>query len=275
MVKRILADLSDTRRGRSIVRHATEMACRHQAEVTASVAWAEELAQPAGTLSAIAAAGWARELHRQRVIDSQGALAAAVEELRTCCSSQGIPFRIVEREYDAFQSTVFEFQFYDLFVCGTNPCFDDASLESGSEELIQLVEQGVRPVLAVCNEYRPVQRVLVALSEAADSARTLKQFLQLGVCQEAEFEIVAFNGGERKQKLLAESSRYCRRYGLEPKLQVIDGPMSEEVLPYAVDTDADLIVLGNSDHSRLARWFFGGTITEIIRESDRSLFISQ
>ena len=277
MIKRILVDLSDTRRGQAIVRHATELACSHQAEITASLERAEDRPQPVGRLQGIAAAGWARELHRQSVIDAQETIVAVVDELRTCCTSKGIPFRIVERGSESFRSTVDEFQFYDLFICGTNLSFEDTSLESGSEELIQLVEEGVRPILAVCDEYRPVKRVLVALSEHGDSARTLKQFLQLRLCPQAEMEIVAFNGhgGDRPHKLLSESARYCRRYGVEPQQQVLEGPMSVEVLPHAVDADADMIVLGNSDHSRLARWFFGGAVMEIIRESDRSLFLSQ
>lgn len=275
MIKRILVDVSDSRRGQSIARYATEVACRQQAEVTVVRETAAEFDGPEGRLQTFAAAGWARQLRRQSVIDSQEAAIAAVEELRTDCTAKGVPFQIVEREPDAFRSIVEWFQFFDLFVCGTNVRLDGNNLETGSEELIQLVEQGVRPILAVSDQYRSFNRVLAALSGDADSAQTLKSFVQSGLCPTAELEIVTFARDEQAQRILTESLRYCRRHGMEPMQRVLDGPMSEELLPYAVESGADLIVLGNSDHSRLARWFFGGAVMEIIRESDRSLFLSQ
>lgn len=275
MIKRILVDLSDTGRGQSIVTHATELACAHQAEVTAVRTGDAEVPQDAGRMQAIAAAGWARQLHRQHVIDAREAISGTLEQLRSRCTAHGVPFEIVERQVDSFKSIVETFLCYDLIVCGTNPCFEDTSLESGSEELIQLVELGVRPILAVSDQFRPVDRVLVALSGDSDSAQTFKQFVQMRLYPSAEIEIVTFSEGEQGQRLLAESLRYCRRHGIEPHQQILSGPMSEELLPHAVESNADLIVLGNSDHSRLARWFFGGAVMEIIRESDRSLFMSQ
>ncbi len=275
MIKRILVDLSDTQRVTGIVQQATDLALRHQAELTAVVEESGGLSTVVGRLQGIAAAGWARELRRQSVADAREVMLAAVEELRHRCSAQGIPFQIVEREGDSMVETVEEFQFYDLFICGTNLSFEDTSLESGSEELIRLVEQGVRPILAVSDEYRPVKRVLAALSGAADSARTLKQFVRLHICAESVLEIVCFDNDDRSQRLLSEATRYCHRHGVEPNCHVLEGPMNQTLLPHAVESEADLIVLGNSDHSGLARWFFGGTVMDIIRESDRSLFLSQ
>lgn len=275
MIKRILVDLSDTRRGESIVSYATDLACAHRAEVTAIRAAEAEERPTVGRLQGIAAAGWARELHRQSVLDAQQATGAVLEQLCSRCTAQGIPFEITEREDDTFRSVVETFQSYDLLACGTNPRFEDTGLETGSEELIQLVEHGVRPILAVSDAYRPIRRVLVALSGDSDSAQTFKQFVQLGMWPDAEVEIVTFVDDESAQRILSGSLRYCRRHGIEPHQQVLRGPMSEELLPHAVESGADCIVIGNSDHSRLARWFFGGAVMEIIRESDRSLFLSQ
>ena len=275
MIKRVLVDLSDTLRVRGIVEQATDVARRHQAEVTAIVETGEDGAVSTGKRKAIAAARWAKQLRQQSVIDARETMMAAVDELRSHCSRQGIPFQIVERERDSMAETVDEFQFYDLFICGTNLSFEDTSLESGSEELIRMVEQGVRPVLAVSDEFRPVKRVLATLSGATDSARTLKQFVRLKICPDAMTEIVCFSDDERSQRLMTEATRYCRRHGVEPQCRVLQGPMNQSLLPHAVESEADLIVLGNSDHGRLARWFFGGTVMDIIRESDRSLFLSQ
>ena len=128
MIKRILVDLSDTMRVHGIVEQATDVARRHQAEVTAIVETGEESSVvSSGKRKAIAAARWARQLRQQSVLDARETMMAAVDELRTHCSDQGIPFQIVERERDSMAETVDEFQFYDLFICGTNLSFEDTT----------------------------------------------------------------------------------------------------------------------------------------------------
>ncbi len=275
MIKRILVDLSDTQRAQGIVQHATDIARRHLAEMTSVVEGDGQPEASVGSPQTISAAGWARQLRRQSLIDARDVMLAAVEELRDRCTDQGIPFQIVERESDSMTETIEMFQFYDLYICGTNLSFEDTSLESGSEELIQMVEQGVRPILAVSDEYRPVKRVLAALSGSSDAARTLKQFVRLKICPDSILEIISFKDVERHDWLLTEATRYCRRHGVEPECHVLDSPMNQALLPHAVKSEADLIIIGNSDHGRLARWFFGGTVMDIIRESDRCLFLSQ
>lgn len=275
MIKRILVDLSDAGRSEGIVRQAAELASRHQAELTVAVEPVEVEMAGSGRLQVIAAAGWAKALHRQKVVDSREQIGAALENLRRLCGMKGIPFTILERESDAFNSTIERFKFHDLFVCGSNASFDDACLESGSEELIRLVESGVRPIVAVSDEYRPVRKTLIALSEAGDSVRTLKHYLHLEAWPGAAVRIVTFDGERDPAGLLAEAVNYARRHGIEAEHQILEGPMSQELLLHAVECDADLVAIGNSDHSRLARWFFGGAVMEIIRESDRSLFLCQ
>jgi nucleotide-binding universal stress UspA family protein len=276
MIKRILVDLSDARRSEGIVRQATELASRHQAELTVEVEPVDiDAADAEGRTQVIAAAGWVRALHRQQVVECRQQIGAALEQLRRLCGVKGIPFSVVERDSDAFRSTLDRFHFHDLFICGTNARFDPACLESGSEELIRLVESGVRPIVAVPDEFRPVTKTLVALSRAGDSVRTLKQYLQLGAWPGAAVKIVTFEGEHDPDGFLAQATAYARRHGVEAEHEVLAGPMSQELLPHAIDCDAQLVALGNSDHSRLARWFFGGAVMEIIRESDRSLFLCQ
>jgi nucleotide-binding universal stress UspA family protein len=273
MLKRILVDLSDTHRTDGIVRQATDLAARHQAELTVVVEpEVSVVAQPAQS-QAIAAAGWARALHRQQIVESRAQVSEALESLHRLCGIKDVRCSVVERYGDPFQTIVELFRFHDLLVCGTDAKFDPASLEPGCEGLIRLVEDGVRPLLAVCDEYRPVRKALIAISAAVDSARALKHYLHLNAWPGAEVKIVTFRGEADPDGLLCEAVTYARLHGVEAEQEVLTGPMSQELLPHAVECDADVVVLGNTDHSRLARWFFGGAVMEIIRESDRSLFL--
>jgi len=273
MLKRILVDLSDTQRSSGIVHQAVSLAEKHQSELTVLVEPAEAEIESSTPLPGIAAAGWARVLHRQQLVESREKVGVALENLQRLCGVKNVPYSIRERTGDPFQSTIELFRFHDLFVCGTNACFDAASLEPGCEELIRLVEQGVRPLLAVPDDNRTVRKVVVAMSAAVDSSRTLKHFIHLDAWPGASMKIVAFDGEPEPQLLLSEAVAYVRQYGIEAEHEILTGRMSQELLPHAVDIGADMVVLGNSDHSRLARWFFGGAVMEIIRESDRLLFL--
>lgn len=273
MLKRILVDLSDTHRTDGIVRQATDLASRHQAELTVLVEpEVTEVAYPNQTQT-IAAAGWARALHRQQLVESRAQVRAALENLRRLCGVKDVRYAILERDGDPFQTIVDLFRFHDLFICGTDARFDETCLDPGCEELIRLVEAGVRPLLAVSDEYHPVRKALIAMSSAVDSARALKHYLHLNAWPGAEVKIVTFQGEADPDRLLADAVSYARQHGVEAEQDVLSGPMSQELLPHAVECDADVVVLGNTDHSRLARWFFGGAVKEIIRESDRSLFL--
>jgi len=200
-------------------------------------------------------------------------VSAALENLRRLCGIKDVRYTIIERDGDPFQTIVDLFRFHDLFVCGTDAHFDEACLDPGCEELIRLVEDGVRPLLAVSDEYHPVRKALIAISSAVDSARALKHFLHLNAWPGAEVKIVTFQGEADPELLLNEAVNYARQHGVAAEQEVLSGPMSQELLPHAVECAADVVVLGNTDHSRLARWFFGGAVKEIIRESDRSLFL--
>jgi nucleotide-binding universal stress UspA family protein len=273
MLKRILIDLSDTRRIDGIVRQATDLAERHQAELTVVVEPVLDEQTQIGQTQSIAAAGWARALHHQQLVDTRAQVSAALENLRRLCGVKKVPYTIIDRAIDPFQTIVDLFRFHDLFVCGTDAHFDPTCLGPGCEELIRLVEDGVRPLLAVSGEYRPVKKALIAVSSAIDSSRTLKHYVHLGAWPGAEVKIVTFQGEADPDGLLGEAVAYARQHGIEAAWEALPGTMSQELLPHAVECGADLVALGNTDHSRLARWFFGGAIQEIIRESDRSLFL--
>lgn len=273
MLKRILVDLSDTQRSGGIVHQAVSLAERHQAELTVLVEPAGSEKAPSTPQPGISAAGWARVLHRQQLVESREKVGAALDNLQRLCGVKEVPYTIQQRNGDPFQSAVELFRFHDLFVCGTNACFDQASLDPGCEELIRLVEHGVRPLLAVPDDHRTVRKVLIAMSAAVDSSRTLKHYVHLDAWPGASVSIVTFDREPEPETLLSEAVAYVRQYGVEAEHEVLTGRMSQELLPHAVDIDADVVVLGNTDHSRLARWFFGGAVMEIIRESDRLLFL--
>lgn len=73
--------------------------------------------------------------------------------------------------------------------------------------LRQLIEGGVRPLIAVSDEYRAVRRVLVAYSGSVQSADSLKQFIRLRLWPQAVLRVlVCEHPHEQAQRLLNEAA---------------------------------------------------------------------
>jgi nucleotide-binding universal stress UspA family protein len=60
--------------------------------------------------------------------------------------------------------------------------------------------------------------------------------------------------------------RLARRMGLRPRHQVVrTGPPAEEILRYADEIHANLILIGSHGHNALERMLIGGTAERVVR----------
>ena len=74
---------------------------------------------------------------------------------------------------------------------------------------------------------------------------------------------------------LARVVEYLKAHNLNPETECVNAPPRDNLLPYAAEYGADLIVLGNSAKSLLLRKILGETALHVMRSSDRMLFLAQ
>ena len=80
--------------------------------------------------------------------------------------------------------------------------------------LIRLVSAGVRPLIAVSEQFRGISRVLIAYSGSMQSAKAMKRFVQMRLWPGAELKIVTFHPSDDKAyELLQAAEDYCRAHG--------------------------------------------------------------
>lgn len=72
-------------------------------------------------------------------------------------------------------------RYHDMCVVGLHGLFEHGVVPEPRDGLERLVSQGVRPILAVAEQYRPIRRVLVASSGSLESAKTFKHFVHSGL----------------------------------------------------------------------------------------------
>jgi nucleotide-binding universal stress UspA family protein len=275
MIKRILVGLADKEHARSATEHAIELAKRNDATLTGIVVLDVHRLSSVGSVPLGAGdAAW-------HLIEHRKALAEKIAEevtihFESASKSAGITAHVHRDENDPYHSIMSLARYHDLMVFGLKSLFEHGVVEEPPNELIRLVEGGVRPIVAVADKYREIHRVLIAYSGSMESAKTMRRFVQLALWPNLSLRIVTFDKTALEAtELLEDAAAYFRAHGLDPEVAHVDGSPKRALLPYAEQFDADLIVLGNSSKNLLSRRIFGETALYAMQHSDRPLFLCQ
>jgi nucleotide-binding universal stress UspA family protein len=276
MIKRILVGLGGTPFTKVSTHCATVLARHHQAQTTGvTVVNLSKLGKvgpvPAG------AGIYAQRLREKRQSVTREGIEAAVEAFKQSCSAQQVVCRRIEYEQeDPFTAMIAEARYNDLTIFGLRSIFDYGFISDPDKAIVKLVTQGVRPILAVAEEYRPVKKALIAYSGSMESAKAIRHFLHLKPWPDVSLHIVHFKESADKEPfLLKDAADFCQAHGFAVQTDMLEGQARSDLLPYAREIDADLIVMGNSVHKTLVRQLLGDTVLETIKSADRPLFLSQ
>lgn len=276
MIKRILVGLGGTPFTTVATKIATELGNLHQAQLTGvTVVDTDKLAK-VGPVPAGGEAYAQRMRERKALITKEGTEKAVAAFKAHCSEQQVVCRRIMYEQKDPFAAMISEARYNDLTIFGLRSIFDYGFTSDPDKAIIKLMTQGVRPILAVADNYRPVKKALIAYSGSMESAKALRHFLHLNPWPGVTLEIVHFKEGrEREPFLLKDAADFCEAYGFEVKTELVEGQARSSLLPYARNTDADLIVMGNSVNKALLQRLLGDTVLGTIKSADRPLFLSQ
>ena len=276
MIKRILVGLGGTPFTKVSTQCATELARTHGAQTTGVTVVDLSKLGKVGPVPAGAAIYAQRMRERQSRVTEEG-IEAAVAAFKEHCSANQVVCRRIEYEHkDPFTAMIAEARYNDLTIFGLRSIFDYGFSSDPDKAIIKLVTQGVRPILAVAEDYRPIKKVLVAYSGSMESAKAVRHFLHLKPWPDVALHLVHFKEGRDPEPfLLKDAADFCTAHGFEVQSDMVDGRARADLLPFARDIDADLIVMGNSVNNTLVRQFLGDTVLETIKAADRPLFLSQ
>ena len=275
MMKQILVGLGSLEYARSATAKAIELAQSHDAELTGVTLLDIDRLDDLGPVP-IGAGDAAKELKESRIETAKEIIRTEQAEFASACEQAGVTYRLQSETGDPLSALVSLTRYHDLVICGLQSFFEHGVVDEPVDELAKLVQEGIRPLLAVAEKDRPINKVLVSYSGSMESAKTIKQYVHLQLWQQAKMKIVTFHddheiGAER----LSEIAQYCRAHGYEPETECVAKPPIEALLPYAYDWGADLIVLGNSSKSLLLRRILGETALHVMRNSALPLFLAQ
>lgn len=279
MLKRILVGIGGTECTATAIEHAVALGEAHQAEVTAVAAVDVQSLERVGPvpLGAQEAAHELRE-HRLRVANEH--IDAMLARFQERCRQAGVRCHVDRTSGNPFALLTGAARYHDLIVVGLRAMFEYGVVGERHEEptaaLLRLIGDGVRPILAVPEQYQPVQRVLIPYSGSMESAKTIKHFMRLRLWNGSQMRLVTFAGAhEDPQQLLRDMQGYCKSHGYDVEAQFVDHRPNDGLLAEARAWNADAVVMGNSARNYLVRRIFGETALQTMRESWLPLFLSQ
>ena len=275
MIKSMLVGFGGTPYSEVTVRRAIELARIHSAKLTGITVvdpahWAEVGPVPSGSWSL------AGKFRQGRATIGKQNLNEAVQHFEHACKQAMIHYTVEHETGDPFDLMVDHSRYHDLIIFSLRGLFDYGIVSEPRAALTRLVEQGVRPLLASAPEYRPVKRALIAYSGSLESARAMKQFVQMRLWPEAALTIACFGKSKKEgENLLDEAAAYCRSHGFAVETELSKDSAREELLSCADEHNADLIVMSNSIRHLRIRHLLGDTLLHVLRHADRPIFMSQ
>ena len=274
MIRRILVGLGGTPFTPTAIRYAVELAQVQQADVLGMTVIDRR------RLAALQKVdGTARDtIHEMRHLDTlQKNQDQSIADFELACTNAGLRYDVTQESGDPFESMISQARYYDLMIFGLRSLFDCSVFDTApSDVLTRLVTRGVRPILAVSQEYRPVHRALLAYSGSMESAKAIRHFMQMQLWPELSVKVVTFeHDPEIANGLLADAAGYCRSYGYEAETEHVAGSAKELLLQHATDWKADVIVVGNSVKRLWLKKLFGETAMDVIRNGTVPIFLSQ
>lgn len=274
MIRRILVGLGGTPFTTTAIRYAVELAKVHQTEVL-GVTVTDLRRLGALTKSSGSAQDAVRE--SQRLEKTAAQQKQAIAEFEMVCASAGLQYDVTRESGDPFEKMISQARYYDLMIFGLRSLFNyDLGGTEASDVLTRLVSRGVRPILAVAQEYRPVRRVLLAYSGSMESAKAIRRFMQMHLWPDLSVKVVTYEHPlEAGRELVTEVAGYVRAYGFEAEVERMEGPAKQLLLQHATDWNADLIVVGNSIKHYWLKKLLGETAMHVIRNTEIPLFLSQ
>lgn len=280
MIKRILIALDPDEDTFTATQYAISLAKRFDAAVTGLAVVDTSNIYPAGIIGDPDETHHARDLWEELTEEAREVAANLLDAFQKQAGSADVRFTTIRKEGASYERIIEGMKYHDMLVVGCDSHFFYNEPKRDTKTLAQIVKHGVAPTMVVMDQYKDINKVLVAFDGSNPSARSLKSFVQL-MPYGKEIGIELIHVADKKaDKAGAGILDYAESYLRAHQFQNInktflkgDKP-SAKILERQVEINADLIVLGAHAVSALKRLTFGSNTHDLITKSDTPLFLS-
>jgi monovalent cation/proton antiporter MnhG/PhaG subunit len=244
MLTRILVGLDNTPNTDAAVRQAIQVAQRHKAQLTGLVVEDVRALESVGPIP-IGGSYYAKRLREHRLKLSGDQCEGALARFEVACQAAGVRYAAKRLAGDPFETFAAQARYHDLVVLSVQFQFYHDVIKEPRDPLGRLMKRGMRPLIAVAPDAQTIRQVVIAYNGSIESTMAMKQFLQLSPWPEVSAHLVwCGEESDGAQELLGQASAYCQSHGLAAEVDKKAARRREDLLDYATQRKADLIVMG-------------------------------
>lgn len=273
MIKRILVALSGTPCTPSAIAHGIELAKQHNAELTGVTVIDPNRLQDVGPIP-IGGAAAAHELGQHRMHLAEENIEDAIAQFEVACAKAEITNRVLKESGDSAARLLADWRYHDLTIIGLRGLFEYGVLHDHGHLVLDVVGAGLRPLLAVSEEYRPIQSAMIAYDGSPLAARAMKAFCMLDIWKPMPTTITCFAGQlDDSDVLLEEAASYLESHTFAATTKRVEEKPRNAILKTMESCNADLLVMGAAKRTRLGRKLLGDTARFALENSTRPIFL--
>jgi len=283
MIKRILVALDPDGDTPVATRFAIRLAQKFDASLTGLA-----VVDIANIHSVIGIGGYGTEISGRKIWSEMADESRQVAEkllnnFKSAVEKAGVRHRDIRKEGASYELIIEEMKYHDLLIVGRDSHFFYNQPDKDTGTLAKVVKSGDAPTLVVTDEYRNVERIMIAFDGSGPAARTLKSFVHLlPYGKDIEIELVNIAGGDsieemdKASTILKQAENYLKEHNFRYITKVVleKGNPGERILERQMEKKPDIVLLGAHSVSALKRTAFGSTTHYMIISSQGPLFLS-
>ena len=276
MIKRILVALDPDSDTLAATRYAIDVAQLYDAEVTGLAVVDLQSIESSSRGGGIGSFYYAKKLEEKLTADTRKRARILLEEFEADMAGSGVGISEIVQEGVPFERIVEDMKYYDLLIMGKDPHFFYAHPKKDTQTLARVVKNTVGPTMVVGTEHREVKNVLIAYDGSTSSARAARTFINLRPFGDVDVHLVNVAGKEREESelMLNLMASFFESHGFKTASVSLTGTnTAKEIITYASDIAADLLVAGAHSVSSISRLAFGSTTRSLLKQSPVPLFL--
>lgn len=276
MIQRILTPLDNSNYTKTAMKYTCEIAKKRNAEVTGIVVL--DYPDIDRKIGPIAPGGMelAEMLEKKELQEAQAHIDKLVDTFSGICTEQNVKHREFEYQGRPSESIIMESAFYDLLVIGMRTYFHFETSNKPGNSLEEILDHTITPILAVPEDFKKIENVLIVCDSTPASARAMQRFSHFA--ENSGYNITLLM--EHKEEEYAEfylkrAKGYLGAYGItDIKTERVSHSVKNVIEEKYID-NVDLIVLGMHQHKSLKEFVVGSLPQYLINENKKPLFIVQ
>lgn len=282
MIKRIVVALDPDDDTPIAIQYAIKLAKRFDAEITGLAVI------DLGNIYTGAGGGYgaeynAMELWKELSEETRNKASKLLDQFKNSVDNAGVGYTAIKKQGVSDDQIIEQMKYHDLLIVGRDSHFFYNQPNQDTDTLAKVVKGGVAPTLVVTNEYREIERIMIALDGSGAAARSLKDFVHLlPYGKDLDIELVNIPEDNSNESMdysvavLNSAETYLKTHNFHyiHKHIMDKGKPYERIIEYKSKKNPDMLVMGAHAVSAIRKAVFGSTTDQMITKTDIPLFLS-